>query len=725
MLSRWKLILALCVATPLSRAFGQDLNTTTTTILTSPSPSKQVAMGIKTQEMLVKSSSDEAATPTKTTTEASMTRLGRLTKRCKSCTTSVHPPRTTQQPIVARPLTQSQSGSAWVYSSYYDPYWPDPWINATTTVGYGPSAVISTPAPSMVKWDDHQSYVCRDYMERHNIKRSCQTAMANFEQNVTYKAYTSRYARMTGFLRVVTFGNAGCTVQFSCEDYGIGMTGEEIRIGFSRGVGDGMIETCGNVYLSNSCPSEAKIIFRNQTSTDLVKKRAANTRILSGRELGSWSGQTSDTWKQPVSPPTTDRATTFFMRHYVFDRISSGSSVAIQDNHEYLPNLIRNQKSALGPLSTMVAAVGFAALSNAGNVPEWRAQALELYGSALIQLQAALRHPVRRISDETLGTVLLMGTFENIVSTDVSSMKAFSQHVSAAAKCIEMRGPDQFHSVVGLKLFMQMRRIMITTCHQLQEPVPFELAKWSRWAECSQSNDLVPVNRFSEINEALASVRAKLKYQGITDPAVISAQLLEIDRRFVDWAHTLPLSWEYKSYRSIGPKGIPSTRYDSQYDTYSDPWIACVWNCYRNVRLLIHESIIVATLKHGTNQQKDGLQSSAKVLTAMADGICHSVAYHLGYQPRDGTAESSTKIEFPDRNPSPGGFLLLWPLFFSGIQRTTPPDQRQWVAATIRRIGLQMGLQLAMSMAELLDNTQKEISFSDDDTFLLGEWHPN
>jgi hypothetical protein len=40
-------------------------------------------------------------------------------------------------------------------------------------------------------------------------------------------------------------------------------------------------------------------------------------------------------------------------------------------------------------------------------------------------------------------------------------MKAFSQHVLAAARCIEMRGPAQFRNPVGLKLFMQIRRILV------------------------------------------------------------------------------------------------------------------------------------------------------------------------------------------------------------------------------------------------------------------------
>ncbi|KAG9495604.1 hypothetical protein J7337_012158 [Fusarium musae] len=471
---------------------------------------------------------------------------------------------------------------------------------------------------------------------------------------------------------------------------------------------------------------------------DLARKNAA----LIAATSSSAATPGSEVWKRPVSPPARDRATTFFMRQYVFDMASAGGTLPLRDNHEFLPGLIRNQQSSFGLLSTTVAAAGFAALSNAGNVSEWRAEAFRLYDSAIRQLQVALQDPVQRVSDETLGAVLLMGTFETIAFADTGSLKAFSQHIIAAARCIELRGPAQFQTVVGLKMFMQMRRIMvrrvsacipqlltqykITTCHQLQEPIPFEISKWSSWAETSQNSDLVPVNRFSEINEALASVRAELKYQHITEPAVISDRLLKIDKLFEDWARTLPPSWVYKPYRSIGPNGVPSSRYDLQHDMYADPWIACVWNCYRNVRLLIHESIIIATLKHGTVEQKEALQSSAKVLATMADGICHSVAYHLGYRAQDDAVESFAQTMHLSSNPTPGGFLLIWPLFFAGIQRTTSADQRQWVGAMMRRIGVRMGLRLAVSMADLLLETEiQDLSFSNCETFLIGEWYPS
>jgi hypothetical protein len=151
------------------------------------------------------------------------------------------------------------------------------------------------------------------------------------------------------------------------------------------------------------------MFFRNQTTADLAKKNAG---ALSTASSGSAVTPDSEVWKRPVSPPARDRATTFFMRQYVFDMTSAGGTLPLRDNHEFLPGLIRNQQSSFGLLSTTVAAAGFAALSNAGNVSEWRAEAFRLYDSAIRQLQIALQDPVQRVSDETLGAVLLMGTFE-------------------------------------------------------------------------------------------------------------------------------------------------------------------------------------------------------------------------------------------------------------------------------------------------------------------------
>jgi hypothetical protein len=51
-----------------------------------------------------------------------------------------------------------------------------------------------------------------------------------FEDDTVYKDYVSRFARIkSGMVMLATFGQAGCTAQFTCDDYGLGMKGKDIK----------------------------------------------------------------------------------------------------------------------------------------------------------------------------------------------------------------------------------------------------------------------------------------------------------------------------------------------------------------------------------------------------------------------------------------------------------------------------------------------------------------
>lgn len=263
------------------------------------------------------------------------------------------------------------------------------------------------------------------------------------------------------------------------------------------------------------------------------------------------------------------------------------------------------------------------------------------------------------------------------------------------------------------------------TCHQLQEPLPYTLKAWSRWTEDPKKKDEASLNRFSELNEELAAIRAEIKEKAIRSPAVVTAMLEPIDRKIEDWRLKLPDSWNFKSYRSLVPGIHPSTGGQMfQYDDYPDFWVASTWNNYRMVRILIHESIMTVTMKYGTDKQKTKLKHSAQVLAEMTNGVCSSVPYILGDRCSRRYSRSSFETARPDlRRAKPGGYTLLWPLFLAGSLSTTPKDQREWIALVLRELGLRMGMQLAMSMATKLEETTS--SFSDPNLWILGEFFPS
>jgi hypothetical protein len=259
----------------------------------------------------------------------------------------------------------------------------------------------------------------------------------------------------------------------------------------------------------------------------------------------------------------------------------------------------------------------------------------------------------------------------------------------------------------------------IITCHQLQVPMPIAFERWSCWAQRVLPKDAMVAQEFAVINEHLAAVRAEIKRNGINDFLIVSSRLLAVDAMVEAWRQRLPHSWAFKSYRRLGSTSM--AMYDAQCEIYPNLWLAVMWNNYRCVRLLIHESIAsAATLQTASIAAKKIMQTSTKTLMAMADGVCYSVPYHLGFRYANELKEAA--IEGNNERGTPGGYLLLWPLFLSGMLRTTPPRQRYWIASTLRQIGSQMGLKLAIYMAASLE--EKILSFSDEATWLIGEFYP-
>jgi len=254
------------------------------------------------------------------------------------------------------------------------------------------------------------------------------------------------------------------------------------------------------------------------------------------------------------------------------------------------------------------------------------------------------------------------------------------------------------------------------TLHRLQAPIPPALSNWTLWTGKSFSEDEAPAISFSSISMELVGARAEIKQKGVLDPVVVAAMLLPIDEKLEKWRSELPASWQYKSYTALDPTTSSSNTYDSRYDVYADLWIASVWNSYRASRLLLHEHIMSMAIKFGTVQDKEMLQTAARVLKIMVNEICHSVPFHLGVQRRG----SSCRFEYSEAIPA--SYLLIWPLFTSGMRRTTPWPQKEWIAGKLRFIGTKMGLRLALSMAGRLMMERRPSSGSE--IWVMGEWYP-
>lgn len=259
------------------------------------------------------------------------------------------------------------------------------------------------------------------------------------------------------------------------------------------------------------------------------------------------------------------------------------------------------------------------------------------------------------------------------------------------------------------------------TSMQMQEEVPWALRKWSQWAGQIQKPDEFYANQFGQINGRIAALRARIKHQHITSPPVVSTMLLPLDEELVSWKSQLPQHWRPKLYHLLKEATGRSLTdaLDSQLEIYPDLWVASMWNNYRVIRILIHETIMSITLKFGSREEKSALQPSIDVLKDMATQVCRSVAFHLGTYQNRKPANSDPNIH----TAIPGGYLLAWPLFLAGMLRTTPREQKAWMASRMHYVAMTMGLRLAHSFAEVM-RIPDDKSFGDPDVWIIGGMWP-
>lgn len=134
-------------------------------------------------------------------------------------------PATTEPPVAVPYIETEANGDVLSYPSQTVEYGAVAGsIQITMTHGLGDPVTLATPVPTQTDANNKGSSQC------HSIDDACSRAYAQFEDDTIYTEFTSFYSRVkSGIIVVATFGQAGCTAQFTCDDYGIGMSGADIK----------------------------------------------------------------------------------------------------------------------------------------------------------------------------------------------------------------------------------------------------------------------------------------------------------------------------------------------------------------------------------------------------------------------------------------------------------------------------------------------------------------
>jgi hypothetical protein len=395
-----------------------------------------------------------------------------------------------------------------------------------------------------------------------------------------------------------------------------------------------------------------------------------------------------------ITPSLCERSAAYFSTHSAiylrnFDLLSSLSPHSTTSPH----------------LLACIHAVGAAGLSNSLQAPYLMALAQKHYIMALSLTNLALRSPTDVKKDSTLFSVLILGIFETIAGKDMKSIAAWTKHIHGAAALVKLRGPEQFMTEGGRRMYLQVFSSLMISCIQRGIAFPRDIVDL-RSEAAKYMDTSSPQWEHSGVIADFTVFRAELREGKVTDPRAVVERAKDLDRRLQETHRNLPGELRYET---IVDTQRPEVVWDGYYHQYDNYWTAQVWNGMRVCRIILHECMLGQF-----NRVDRGLvftdaeiaRESAGCITVLLEmqaGILASVPMH--FAGRGGGARGSK--EEMGLLYTGMGYFLLWPLYVVGIMEVTGEELRAWVVRRLEDLG-DMGVGQARVLAGYV-KTRREV----------------
>ena len=304
---------------------------------------------------------------------------------------------------------------------------------------------------------------------------------------------------------------------------------------------------------------------------------------------------------------------------------------------------------------------------------------------ALRLISEAVENPEIAFRDATLLAALLLDLFEKMTNRVQSSKDAWVSHVKGAFSLVQLRGRDQFQSVLGIQLLVRLCNNLLISCVVSHQPLPsgFTALRTALGHHVDSNN---PKWRLGGLMVHFVELR-----QAAEDQAIDSYQIMQLAKRldddFSSLADTMPPSWQYERISTE----LRSPRvFGNSYHIYRDVHVTQTWNVLRLTRILINEisrdqrarlpanpssSLISSDLA----EDWEGAEESIKWLVI---DICASVPQYTGL---DNTNLSKYDAHRREQNRM-CCYTLLFPLFVAAQATWTPPCIREWIVVQLRHM---------------------------------------
>jgi hypothetical protein len=221
-------------------------------------------------------------------------------------------------------------------------------------------------------------------------------------------------------------------------------------------------------------------------------------------------------------------------------------------------------------------------------------------------------------------------------------------------------------------------------------------------AERGDSGDQV-LDYFFRILVNVGNLIAVIRERAFDNPVTVLQKALHMDSELLTWAMSVDPRWRYTEVKITKSNDESQTLhpiYGDHYHVYPSITVSMVWINYRFTRIILNGIIaflcgLVERESGHTYPDGPSEQQSTDIARQLAEDICASVPYQLGIT---GSSDGSTL-----GIPFAGGVLrLMWPLFIASDCLGSTPKMRVWVAQCLDKIGHGVGINMALTMAQIL-----------------------
>jgi len=226
-------------------------------------------------------------------------------------------------------------------------------------------------------------------------------------------------------------------------------------------------------------------------------------------------------------------------------------------------------------------------------------------------------------------------------------------------------------------------------CLQRRRAFPPEILEWADLAAQYDGGAAAKrENQLFQIVARLCALQSVYVPHGEVHQPIVLTLAKDIDTDLVEYLHAIPAFLHYH----IKQCGFSENVLFDYYHVYPNTWITGAYNLYRVARILANEVILNwYTHNPGWNNVQLHRRQCETVLARLNADICASVPYASGEL---GVGESLPRAHV--------GIALVWPLYLAATMDGVQASTRAWVITRLDKLGHELGIQQAVSLANVL-----------------------